>query len=72
MPSGKKAYPKIEDNKDGTVTIKYQPQETGLHCLHVKYNQTEIQGKLAKTPSIYHAALNMLHHNLSAASMDSC
>jgi hypothetical protein len=35
MPSGKKAYPKIEDNQDGTVTIRYQPTETGLHELHL-------------------------------------
>lgn len=45
MPSGKKAYPKIEDNKDGTVTIRYQPTETGLHELHVNYNNSEIEGK---------------------------
>ncbi|XP_052780237.1 filamin-A-like isoform X2 [Mya arenaria] len=44
MPSGKKAIPKIVDNKDGTVTVKYQPQETGLHELHVCYNQQEIPG----------------------------
>ncbi|XP_071141457.1 filamin-C-like isoform X33 [Mytilus edulis] len=44
MPSGKKAYPKIEDNKDGTVTIRYQPTETGLHELHVNYNNSEIEG----------------------------
>ncbi|XP_052093726.1 filamin-A-like isoform X18 [Mytilus californianus] len=44
MPSGKKAYPKIEDNKDGTVTIRYQPTETGLHELHVNYNNQEIEG----------------------------
>ena len=45
MPSGKKAYPKIDDNKDGTVTVRYQPQETGLHELHVCYNQQEINGR---------------------------
>jgi len=45
MPSGKKAYPKIDDNKDGTVTVRYQPQETGLHELHVCYNQQEIPGR---------------------------
>ncbi|KAL4226921.1 hypothetical protein ACF0H5_014899 [Mactra antiquata] len=44
MPSGKKVYPKIEDNKDGTVTVRYQPQETGLHELHLCYNQQEIPG----------------------------
>ena len=38
-------FPKIEDNKDGSVTLKYQPQETGLHALHVCYNNQEIVGK---------------------------
>ena len=44
MPSGKTAYPKIEDNRDGTVTVRYQPTETGLHELHVKYNNESIEG----------------------------
>ena len=45
MPSGKTAYPKIEDNRDGTVTVRYQPTETGLHELHVKYNNESIEGE---------------------------
>lgn len=45
MPSGKRAYPKIEDNQDGTVTIKYQPSETGLHEMHVNYNNQSIEGQ---------------------------
>ena len=45
MPSGKKGYPTVEDNKDGSITVKYQPMETGLHALHVKYNQKEIEGR---------------------------
>ena len=45
MPSGKKAYPKIQDNKDGTVTVRYQPTETGLHELFVKYNNDDIEGE---------------------------
>ncbi|KAK6175823.1 hypothetical protein SNE40_014209 [Patella caerulea] len=44
MPSGKKAYPKIQDNKDGSVTVRYQPTETGLHELHVQYNNEPIDG----------------------------
>ncbi|OWF45693.1 Filamin-A [Mizuhopecten yessoensis] len=44
MPSGEKAYPKIEDNKDGTVTVRYQPTDTGLHELHVNYNSEPISG----------------------------
>ncbi|ELU02480.1 hypothetical protein CAPTEDRAFT_100274 [Capitella teleta] len=43
-PSGQKHYPKIEDNKNGTVTLRYQPTEIGLHTLDVLYNQTPIQG----------------------------
>ena len=44
MPSGNKGYPKIEDNKNGTVTIKYQPTEVGLHSMDVAYNNQPIQG----------------------------
>ena len=47
-PSGKRMFPKIEDNKDGSVTLKYQPKETGLHALHVCYNNQEITGKYWK------------------------
>ncbi|XP_025106447.1 filamin-A-like isoform X3 [Pomacea canaliculata] len=50
MPSGKTAYPKIEDNRDGTVTVRYQPTETGLHELHVKYNNEPIDG----SPFVFH------------------
>ncbi|KAK7101853.1 hypothetical protein V1264_020173 [Littorina saxatilis] len=50
MPSGKTAYPKIEDNRDGTVTVRYQPTETGLHELHVKYNNEPIDG----SPFLFH------------------
>ncbi|KAL3851735.1 hypothetical protein ACJMK2_015452 [Sinanodonta woodiana] len=50
MPSGKKAYPKIEDNRDGTVTIRYQPTETGLHELHLNYNNQPIKG----SPYLFH------------------
>lgn len=43
-PSGKKVYPKIKDNNDGTVTILNQPTETGLHEIHANYNNQKIQG----------------------------
>ena len=46
MPSGKVAYPKIEDNQDGTVTIRYQPTEKGAHSLDVRYNREPIEGTL--------------------------
>lgn len=44
MPSGKIANPSIEQNPDGTVSIKYQPTEIGLHELDVLYNGQPIQG----------------------------
>lgn len=43
-PSGKKTYPKIEDNKNGTVSVRYQPTEAGLHELHVHYNNEPVYG----------------------------
>ncbi|BFZ08117.1 hypothetical protein BsWGS_11156 [Bradybaena similaris] len=49
-PSGKRAYPNIEDNKDGTVTVRYQPTEIGLHELHMQYNNEEIAG----SPFLFH------------------
>ncbi|KAF5899201.1 filamin-B isoform X2 [Clarias magur] len=42
MPSGKTAQPEIIDNKDGTITVKYAPTETGLHEMHIKFNGTHI------------------------------
>ncbi|XP_062843022.1 filamin-B isoform X2 [Trichomycterus rosablanca] len=42
MPSGKTDEPEIIDNKDGTVTVKYAPTETGLHEMHIKYNGAHI------------------------------
>lgn len=46
MPSGKVDKPVIEDNRDGTVSIKYEPREEGLHEVFVKYNGEHVQGKL--------------------------
>ncbi|KAF6016648.1 FLNB [Bugula neritina] len=43
-PSGHTHLPEIVDNGDGSVTIKYQPIETGLHNLHVAYNNKPIEG----------------------------
>ncbi|XP_076447622.1 filamin-A-like isoform X2 [Babylonia areolata] len=50
MPSKKTSYPNIEDNHDGTVTVRYQPTETGLHELYVKYNNEDIDG----SPFLFH------------------
>lgn len=44
MPSGKRDQPSIEDNHDGTVSLKYGPKEEGLHELYVKYNGENVQG----------------------------
>ncbi|XP_065219553.1 filamin-A isoform X2 [Planococcus citri] len=44
MPSGKVDKPVIEDNRDGTVSLKYEPREEGLHELLVKYNGEHVQG----------------------------
>ncbi|RXG52936.1 Filamin-A, partial [Armadillidium vulgare] len=44
MPSGDKDKPIIEDNRDGTVAVKYNPKEEGLHELAVKYNGEHVQG----------------------------
>ncbi|XP_045507450.1 filamin-A isoform X1 [Colias croceus] len=44
MPSGNIDQPTIEDNRDGTVSIKYEPREEGVHELYVKYNGEHVQG----------------------------
>ena len=44
MPSGNIDKPIIEDNRDGTISIKYEPREEGLHELYVKYNGEHVQG----------------------------
>lgn len=44
MPSGKVDLPRIDDNRDGTVRIQYDPREEGIHELVVLHNGTPIQG----------------------------
>lgn len=34
----------IQDNRDGTVSVRYDPKEEGLHELQVKYNGEHVQG----------------------------
>jgi filamin len=43
-PTGKFHTPIIDDNHDGTVSIKYQPAEIGLHELDVFYQGQPIAG----------------------------
>lgn len=45
MPSGNIDKPVIEDNHDGTVSLKYDPREEGLHEVAVKFNGEHIPGK---------------------------
>ncbi|XP_049277170.1 filamin-A isoform X7 [Anopheles funestus] len=44
MPSGQVDKPFIDDNHDGTVSIRYEPKEEGIHELAVKYNGEHVQG----------------------------
>jgi len=44
IPSGIVDKPLVEDNGDGSVTIRYNPREDGLHDLTVKYNNQEVGG----------------------------
>lgn len=44
MPSGKIDKALIKDNRDGTVSIQYDPTEEGLHELHIHYNHEHVQG----------------------------
>lgn len=44
MPSGNVDKPVIADNRDGTVSIKYDPREEGIHEMSVKYNGEHVQG----------------------------
>lgn len=44
MPSGNTDKPVIEDNRDGTVSIRYDPREEGTHELALKYNGEHVQG----------------------------
>lgn len=53
MPSGNIDKPVIEDNRDGTVTIKYEPREEGTHELALKYNGEHIQGKAKKSQNLH-------------------
>lgn len=45
MPSGNIDKPVIEDNHDGTVSIRYDPREEGLHELALKYNGEHVSGQ---------------------------
>lgn len=44
MPSGKVSRPAITDNKDGTVTVRFEPSEAGLHQMDIRYDSVHIPG----------------------------
>ncbi|XP_076163878.1 filamin A protein cher isoform X2 [Ptiloglossa arizonensis] len=44
MPSGNVDKPVVEDNHDGTVSLRYDPREEGQHEISVKFNGEHVQG----------------------------
>jgi len=51
-PSGGVDLPSVQDDNNGTVAIKYQPTEEGMHYLDVRYNKDHVQG----SPFKFHVA----------------
>lgn len=43
-PSGLMEKVALADHKDGTVSLKYDPKEEGLHEIHVKHKNEPVQG----------------------------
>ncbi|XP_050952646.1 filamin-B isoform X3 [Labeo rohita] len=41
-PSGKTAQPDMIDNKDGTISLKFEPSEEGLHQLLIKSSRNDL------------------------------
>uniref|UniRef100_A0A671QBH2 Filamin B, beta (actin binding protein 278) n=1 Tax=Sinocyclocheilus anshuiensis TaxID=1608454 RepID=A0A671QBH2_9TELE len=41
-PSGKTAQPSVIDNKDGTIILKFDPSEEGLHQLFIKSSRNDL------------------------------
>ncbi|XP_059383627.1 filamin-B isoform X3 [Carassius carassius] len=50
-PSGKTAQPSVIDNKDGTIMLKFDPSEEGLHQLLIKSSRND----LPELPMQYYA-----------------
>ncbi|TRZ01404.1 hypothetical protein DNTS_018426 [Danionella cerebrum] len=42
MPSGKTATPNVIDNKDGTMSMQFDPSEEGLHQILVKSSENDL------------------------------
>lgn len=43
-PSGKTAQTNVIDNKDGTIILKFDPSEEGLHQLLIKSSRNDLPG----------------------------
>lgn len=43
-PSRKTAQPDVIDNKDGSIIIKFDPSEEGLHQLLIKSTENDLPG----------------------------
>lgn len=39
-----KDHMEVDDNKDGTVALKYAPKQDGVHEVIIKYNGENIKG----------------------------
>ena len=51
-PTGRVDIPEVQDDNSGTVAVKYQPTDEGMHYLDVKYNGDQVQG----SPFKFHVA----------------
>ena len=70
MPSGNIDKPIIEDNRDGTVSVKYDPREEGLHELSVKYNGEHVQGELEVSKLV--GNISIVSHFLLVSHSNEC
>lgn len=44
MPSGKIDLPIVEDNRDGTIRVQYDPREAGVHELVLTHDGVPVPG----------------------------
>ena len=43
-PGGSKKSPEVTNQRNGTIIIRYKPDETGMHQLDVSYNDQSVEG----------------------------
>jgi len=44
MPTGEIEKPMIVDNRDGTISLKYEPKQEGCYEMQIKHNSEHILG----------------------------